>query len=228
MIERWIKMSTTMLITQALDERDLLKKKIMDKINKGSFVDTIKRNEKDVYFARIERKNFEQEAQSLFQQIQDLIKRYDKIEGAIVHSNAVTYIETSEGKISIAEAIALRKRLKETAENGFYYESDFENALCNKLKKEYDQRLGKIDLSNTDLADTAERMRLSILGKESKIRDDKPLEVVEEYIKENTCELVDPIKIQDVISKLTERKDSLLRELETQIKVSNATTIIEI
>ena len=38
-------MSEKMLITQALDERDLLVKRIADKIAKASFVDTIKPNE---------------------------------------------------------------------------------------------------------------------------------------------------------------------------------------
>ena len=38
-------MSEKMLVTQALDERDLLVKKITDKIAKASFVDTIKPNE---------------------------------------------------------------------------------------------------------------------------------------------------------------------------------------
>ena len=38
-------MSEKMLVTQALDERDLLVKKINDKIAKASFVDTIKPNE---------------------------------------------------------------------------------------------------------------------------------------------------------------------------------------
>ena len=37
-------MSEKMLVTQALDERDLLVKKINDKIEKASFIDTIKPN----------------------------------------------------------------------------------------------------------------------------------------------------------------------------------------
>lgn len=41
-------MSEKMLVTQALDKRDLLVKKITDKIAKVSFVDTIKRNEEKV------------------------------------------------------------------------------------------------------------------------------------------------------------------------------------
>ena len=71
-------------------------------------------------------------------------------------------------------------------------------------------------------------MRLSILGKDSKVKDDKPLEVVEAYVRENTTELIDPLEIKTKISDLKEKRNNLLRELDTQIKVSNATTFIEI
>ena len=41
-----------MLVTQALDERDLLVKKINDKIQKASFVDTMKHNHCLLYTSR--------------------------------------------------------------------------------------------------------------------------------------------------------------------------------
>ena len=69
-------------------------------------------------------------------------------------------------------------------------------------------------------------MRISILGKETKVKNDKPLEIVETYVKENSMELADPLNIVDKMEQLQERKDKLLSELETQIKVSNATTFI--
>ena len=128
-------MADKMLVTQALDERDLLVKKIQDKISKASFVDTIKPNEEKVLDARV---------------------------------------------------------------------------------------------SKDEFAKDAESMRLSILGKDTKVKDEKPLEVVEAYVKENTTELVDPLDVQKKISVLQEKRDTLLTELDTQIKVSNATTLIEI
>lgn len=71
-------------------------------------------------------------------------------------------------------------------------------------------------------------MRLSILGKDSKTKDDKPLGVVDAYVKENTTELVDPLDIKKKIESLEEKNNTLLKELDTRIKVSNATTLIEI
>ena len=47
-------MSEKMLVTQALDERDLIVKKISDKIDKASFVDTIKPNEDRIQAAGVE------------------------------------------------------------------------------------------------------------------------------------------------------------------------------
>ena len=59
-------MSEKMLVTQALDERDLLVKKISDKIEKASFVDTIKPNEEKVYAGRCGKEEFAKDAQAAY------------------------------------------------------------------------------------------------------------------------------------------------------------------
>lgn len=215
-----------MLVTQALDERDLLMKKINDKIDGAVFADVAKRNEEKVYNRRITKEEFDKEAKAAYQQITDLIERYNKLEAAIVESNANTYIETSYGKYSVAGAITLRNRMKGDAKFGG--KADFETSLLVRMKHTYNDCVGIAEHKNQALADTAEEMRLSILGRETKVREDKPLEVVESYVKENTMELADPLGIKDKIAELTERRDKLLAELETQIKVSNATTFITI
>lgn len=219
-------MSEKMLVTQALDERDLLVKKISDKIDKASFVDTIKPNEDKVYSKRIGKDEYAKEAESAYQQIVDLIERFQKIDAAIVASNAETEITTSYGKFTVAGAISLRSRLRGL---GTYDgEADFERILKSKMQDEYNERVRTCDLKNSQLQNTAESMRLSILGKDSKTKDDKPLGVVEAYVKENTTELVDPLDIKKKIESLEEKNNTLLKELDTQIKVSNATTLIEI
>ncbi len=215
-----------MLVTQALDERDLLMKKINDKIDGAVFADVAKRNEEKVYNRRITKEEFDKEAKAAYQQITDLIERYNKLEAAIVESNANTYIETSYGKYSVAGAITLRNRMKGDAKFGG--KADFETSLLVRMKRTYNDCIGIAEHKNQALADTAEEMRLSILGRETKVREDKPLEVVESYVKENTMELADPLGIKDKIAELTERRDKLLAELETQIKVSNSTTFITI
>ena len=219
-------MSEKMLVTQALDERDLLVKKISDKIAKASFIDTIKPNEEKVYAKRIAKDEYAKESEATYQQILDLIERFQKIDAAIVDSNAKTTVTTSYGTFTVAGAITLRSRLRGLG--AYDGEADFEGKLQEKLRGEYNERVRFCDLKNSQLQTTAENMRLSILGRDTKTKDDKPLSVVEAYVKENTTELVDPLDVKKKLEVLEEKRNILLTELDTQIKVSNATIFIEV
>lgn len=216
-------MAEKMLVTQALDERDLLAKKIRDKIEKIRLVDCKKRNEDKTVTDRVSAEKFAKNAESAYQQIMDLIDRYQRLESAIIASNASTYVETSRGRLSVAAAIALRNRLKSSAEK----EVNFEDILAFNLEEQYNEHLDYAETKNKGIETQAEAMRLSILGRDSRVKDDKPLGVVDAYIRENSTELIDPLNILQKIQGLRERSDTLLKELETKIKVSNATTTIE-
>lgn len=215
-------MENKLLITQALDERDLLVKKINSKIERIDFVDGKKRNEEKVIQQVVTKEEFCKKVKTSYQQIQDLIKQYQKIDEAIITSNANTYIETSFGTYSVAVALSMRNRLREL--NAM----DFETILRNKMEENYYEVLELKDLRNRRLEEDAEKMRLSILGKDGKYKDDKPLSVVDAYISENTVELIDPLNVLDEIESLKDKHTTLLSELETKIKISNATTFIEI
>ena len=127
-------MSEKMLVTQALDERDLLVKKINDKIEKASFIDTIKPNEDKVFEKRVKKEDYVKEATAAYQQITDLIERFQTIDAAIV---AKTEISTSYGKFTVAGAISLRSRLR--GGGAYDGEADFERRIQYKLQSEYDE-----------------------------------------------------------------------------------------
>ena len=219
-------MEEKMLVTQALDQRDLLVKKICDKIRKASFTETKKHNEEKVMERRVTQKEFEKEARSSYQQIIDLIHWYDKVDQAILRSNAETIIETSYGTMSIANALALRSRLN--CSNAYDSDSNFEGNLMMKLQEELNEKIRVMEQKNKGLQNTAETMRLSILGKDTKAKDETPLKVVDVYVQENTTELIDPLNVRKKINELNERRETILNELDTKIKVSNATTFVEI
>ena len=219
-------MEKKMLVTQALDQRDLLVKKICDKIRKASFTETKKHNEEKVMERRVTQKEFEKEARSSYQQIIDLIYWYDKVDQAILRSNAETIIETSYGTMSIANALALRSRLN--CSNAYDSDSNFEGNLMMKLQEELNEKIRVMEQKNKGLQNTAETMRLSILGKDTKTKDETPLKVVDVYVQENTTELIDPLNVRKKINELNERRETILNELDTKIKVSNATTFVEI
>jgi len=215
-----------MLITEALDERALLIKRINQAIDAAALCDAKKVNELNVIEGRITEEEFKKKAEASFQQINDLIMRYQNIDAAIVESNAKTTIETSYGSFSVAAAISLRGRLRKTARDSEGL--DFERKLECKMDIEYKKAVSIAEARNRALADTAENMRLSILGRENKIKEDKPLEVVDTYVEQNTVNIIDPLGLMDKVKQNKERRETLLKELETGIKVSNATTVIEV
>ena len=212
-------------MTQALDERDLLVKKINDKIEKIRLVDVKKRNEETTADSRISVEEFRKNAESAYQQITDLIERYQRLDAAIIASNAATWIETCYGKYTVAGAIALRNRLK--GEGIYSDEASFENSIVEQFQKQYQNAVQTADVKNRIIERQAEDMRMSILGKDSKTKEQKPLDVVDAYVKENTTEIVDPLGAEKKIQELHEKTETWLSELNTRIKVSNATTFIE-
>ena len=54
------------------------------------------------------------------------------------------------------------------------------------------------------------------------------LAVVDAYIQENTTELIDPLEAKKKVQELNDKVNTLLTELNTKIKVSNATTTISL
>ena len=212
-------------MTQALDERDLLVKKINDKIEKIKLVDVKKRNEETTADNRISVEEFSKNAESAYQQITDLIERYQRLDAAIIASNAATWIETIYGKYTVADAIALRNRLK--GEGVYSVDASFESSIIEQFRKQYQNAIMVADAKNKNVERQAEEMRMSILGKDSKTKELKPLDVVDAYVKENTTEIIDPLGAKKKMQELHEKIETWLSELNTRIKVSNATTFIE-
>ena len=218
-------MTVKMLMTQALDERDLLVKKINDKIEKIKLVDVKKKNEETTADNRISVEEFSKNAESAYQQITDLIERYQRLDAAIIASNAATWIETIYGKYTVADAIALRNRLK--GEGVYSVDASFESSIIEQFRKQYQNAIMVADAKNKNVERQAEEMRMSILGKDSKTKELKPLDVVDAYVKENTTEIIDPLGAKKKMQELHEKIETWLSELNTRIKVSNATTFIE-
>lgn len=146
-----------------------------------------------------------------------MIERFQKLDAAIVDSNARTEVSTSYGTFTVAGAISLRNRLR--CAGAYDGKADFEGKLQKKLANEYTESVRICDLKNSQLHATAEEMRLSILGRDTKTKEEKPLGVVDTYVKENTAELVDPLNVKKKLEGLEEKRNTLLTELDTQIKV---------
>ena len=191
-------MENKILVVQALDERDLLVKKIMDKMEAAQFVDCRKPQAENGWKSRLPMDIFEKEARRQLQQIRDLISRYDKLSEAITICNAQTIIETSRGKMPLSCAITLRNRLRGSGPYGDA--GDFEGSLIRKIRQEYKDMQESVDNING----------LS----EGKARQQ--------------AQLCDPLRILNRAHRIQDDRDALLAELETKIKVANATTYLSV
>ena len=130
-----------MVVTEAMQRRELLVRKIYDKIQRASFVDTVEQETGTLKNSGLEREEFITRAQNQYLQIRDMMEEYDQLEQAILEANARAQVETSRGKFSVAFAAALRDRLLGL---GIYEEDgDFEGALGRKLEQELEGQ-GKI------------------------------------------------------------------------------------
>ena len=130
-------MARKILVAEALDERDLLAKKITDKIGKISFVDVIRPNEENVFNLRQEKGKYIAKVKSGYQQLQDMITLFQKLDEAILVSNANTVIRTERGDMTVASAILLRSRMKETEKLSDTGKKDFEMQFLDELEQQY-------------------------------------------------------------------------------------------
>ena len=108
--------------------------------------------------------------------------------------------------------------------------SDFERRLTEIMENQYETILKEVRDRNADLEKNASEMRKEILGKETRGKDDSTaLKVVDTYVKENTTEARRiPWRSSQKASGNQQNREAMMAELNTKLKISNATTMIEL
>ena len=208
-----------MLITKALDDREFLKKKSTEKIHQAHFVATIREKDKKIGFVEVE--DFEKVAKEDFQSIVYMIDRYNRIDSAITLSNATLKIKFSNGvEITKAEAIAKKKAI--------YNNASFNKLLATKIARELEESV----ITNDRLSREADRLyetynnNLITSAGNNKLDEDQ-VAAVEAMVAPNKPRIIDPIGAEEKFDKLTEEIDVFISEVDTLLKVSNATEFVE-
>ena len=224
------------LVINALNERDLLRDRIFQQIGKMRFVDYKKQCEERTAGMLMEEKAFCEKVKSDFQSFQDLIRNYDEIDAAIVASNATTIIKTKYGEYTVAAAIAQKQRLKVSSERENSRRTPLFDAsrtikgdeAIQLMQNQMVEVMEKVKKAQTSLEASAEEMRNSILGSDKAKKDAASMAVVDEYLKTNRYKLVDPLNLTEKLAQMKTDRDALYSELDTAIKISNATTKIQV
>lgn len=111
--------------------------------------------EKGKYIAKVK---------SGYQQLQDMITLFQKLDEAILVSNANTVIRTERGDMTVASAILLRSRMKETEKLSDTGKKDFGMQFLNELEQQYTNAVLQAKQENENLQRRADMMRKQMDG----------------------------------------------------------------
>jgi len=223
-------MAEKLLVAQALDERDFLYEKLTKAINDATFVLGIKEKDKAYKGKAIE--DWAKDIESSYQSITDQIDRYDRICRAITLSNATTTIKFSNGKeMTVAEALALKSNIKTTSTRGVRNMIDktpLRTLLLIKMQRQIESVVEFEE--KTELEQQRNRDRYI----QTQLESQSTKEISEEFAKSIdtiiapfNAKRIDPVNIEDKYKAMEEEVKATAAEIETLIKISNATTYIE-
>lgn len=207
----------TMNVHQALAELKMLDKRIPEEIVAPMWVMANKHSNTKV--GGIPVGEYVNNTKAQYQKVNDLIRRAEAIKRAVVKSNAETKINVGGVEYTVAEAIDMKDngipRLKKLRDRLVAHLRDAEQT-CDY---ENDKRL---ELRATQHIET-------MFGKsDAKGLSEEMKAAREEFIKQQTYELVDPIGAKKEIEALTDRIDKFTVNVDAALSTSNALTEITV
>lgn len=218
------KKTERMLVCNALDERDFLRKKIISAINSTYFI-ACKRVKDDKVRTTgfTDPKTFENEAKAAYQSITDMIDRYTRLDTAITLANASTEIKLSDDTVMTrAAAISMRKALVGDTS------TDFTGKLINVLERQFASVSATANELNAKADRELEQYKDNMTsGDKAKELTPAVTQTLESLVADNRADIIDPIGVEKEIKKLEDKYETLKKELDSAIKVSNATTFVE-
>lgn len=218
------KKTEQMLVCNALDERDFLRKKIISAINGAQFIACKRvKDEKVRTTGYTDQKTFEAEAKSTYQSITDMIDRYNRLDTAITLANASTEIKLSDNTtMTRAAAISMRKALVGDTT------IDFTGRLINTLERQFTNVSAQANELNAKADRELEQYKDNMTsGDKAKELTPEVSKTLESLVADNRADIIDPIGVEKEIKKLEDKYETLKKELDSAIKVSNATTFVE-
>ncbi len=218
------KKTERMLVCNALDERDFLRKKIISAINSTYFI-ACKRVKDDKVRTTgfTDPKTFENDAKSSYQSITDMIDRYTRLDTAITLANASTEIKLSDDTVMTrAAAISMRKALVGDTS------TDFTGRLISVLERQFASVSATANELNAKADRELEQYKDNMTsGDKAKELTPAVTQTLESLVADNRADIIDPIGVEKEIKKLEDKYETLKKELDSAIKVSNATTFVE-
>lgn len=209
-----------MTIHKALAELKTMDDRINKAIRGTTYVLAVKHSAEKINGKTVA--NFKEDMRSGYQKITDLIARRDAMKRAVVLSNATTKIKVGDKEYTVAEAIEMKN-----------HGMEFRSALLYQMGSAYTTAQNDLTRNGGEaLEKKAEQYVLAVIAaqpKDSKMSvDSEAMKIMrQQYIDNNTYDLVDPMDIAKVIEALDTEINEFNAEVDAALSVSNALTVIE-
>lgn len=163
------------------------------------------------------KEDFETHAKAKNQSAIDLINRKAAIKSAIVQANATTMVEIGGKQMTIADAINFRSVI------------EHKQILLQTLKQKRSGMVTHVETTNAAVDNNALQLAKTALAKDNvKIEENDAQAIIGPYTKANRIELVDPLKVDELIETLDNEILDFKAEIDATLSEVNATTMIEI
>ena len=203
-------------VTEGLNELKLYDSKIEKAIDNLKLIGAKKKSVDKVGVVNVEK--FVVDAKAAHQSIMDLIRNRNTLNAAIVKSNAITYLEIGDKTMTVAEAIERK--------NSIQYEKD----LLLAMKAQYASATVTVNKENTKVDNKVDELIQSFVSRDTTKKFDKNEQTAVEalYREQNEWELVDPLNLFDLMTKLEADIDTFKSQVDGKLSLCNATTFIEL
>lgn len=159
-----------------------------------------------------------EDMKSSYQSVTDIMKTVEAIKKAISKANAENTVVVCGEEMTVAEAIYMMS-----------YGIDNKRAILTTLRQQYADAKRSVDrLNGEELERRADQFINSIYGNKEKATGQEALTARENFKKQNSYELVDPVGVLTEIKSLESWIDRFEAEVDGAIQVSNATHTITI
>lgn len=200
-----------MTVHKALCELKTMDSRIAKEISNATFIGTKKACEDTVSGKPV--KNFEEDARSKFQKIEDLIRRNDALKRAVSLYNATQKITVDGTEYTISEALYFMNNKQEQRK-----------MLLDAMTKGIQFVDREVEESNGLYLDTrTEQYISSLFGNAKDSQDPEKIKAAENnFRKENKREIVDPLDLRKKADQLQDHIDKFMAELDGALQTANA------
>lgn len=205
-----------MTVHEGLSTLKTLNKRIAKEINACVFVVGNKHSNSKINGKTID--EYKSEIKSQYQTVTDLIKRREALKRAITLSNATTAVTIADKAMTVAEAIEYKN-------TGI----EFKQQLLDAITEQYTKTKYHVDANNgVTLEDKADNYVQRMFGnKESGVDNTVISQAKQQYIDNNTLDIIDPLNVSKIMQELQDEIDLFKSKVDSALSTSNALTMIE-